>query len=171
MAISTPSFQPVVDWGNGIYSLLVQPDGKIIVGGYGLFWDYSKGRARSIARFNLDGSADPSFGPETWVEALGFWTTGLQSDGKILLSGNFGSVNGVSQPYLARLNPDGSLDADFPRGLDVQSPTQVVPLKDGKILVIGWVGDAEWYFAFGRLNADGSLDHTFAPAMYAERTG
>ncbi len=37
----------------------------------------------------------------------------LQPDGKILVFGNFQLINGVLKNQIARLNPDGSLDASF----------------------------------------------------------
>ncbi|MDF3129338.1 choice-of-anchor D domain-containing protein [Kiritimatiellaeota bacterium B1221] len=42
----------------------------------------------------------------------------IQPDGKILIGGNFTEVNGQPRAYLARLNPDGSLDPDFSPVLD-----------------------------------------------------
>jgi hypothetical protein len=40
----------------------------------------------------------------------------LQPDGKILIGGRFGHYNGVARNCLARLHPDGSLDASFDPG-------------------------------------------------------
>ena len=37
-------------------------------------------------------------------------TTTIQTDGKILLGGDFSSVNGVTRSRIARLNADGTLD-------------------------------------------------------------
>src|SRR5262249_46715308 len=58
------------------------------------------------------GSVDPGFAAGTdvngEVEALA-----VQPDGKILLAGDFGLVNGVPGSRYARLNPDGSLDTNF----------------------------------------------------------
>src|SRR5215831_6788698 len=42
-----------------------------------------------------------------------------QRDGKILIAGDFITVNGASRPRLARLFVDGSLDTGFPElGID-----------------------------------------------------
>ena len=160
------SFQPVLDEVGGWFiSLLVQPDGKIIAGGDGLFKSYVGGKlhGRGMARFNADGNADASFDAEPGVQ--GSWTTALQADGKIVLGGDF-VEGGDSRRHLARLNADGSLDTVFPRGIDVQTPvTQVLALNDGRMLLIGGVDDGDWSLGLGRLNADGSLDHTFRPAL------
>jgi Domain of unknown function (DUF5122) beta-propeller len=37
----------------------------------------------------------------------------VQPDGKLLISGAFTSILGVSRNRIARLNTDGTLDADF----------------------------------------------------------
>jgi len=37
----------------------------------------------------------------------------VQKDGKVVIGGSFTAVNGVTRQNLARLNPDGSLDASF----------------------------------------------------------
>ena len=41
----------------------------------------------------------------------------LQSDGKILMVGTFTIVSDAYRIRIARLNPDGSLDATFTQGL------------------------------------------------------
>lgn len=44
------------------------------------------------------------------------WAVAEQPDGKILIGGNFTSVNGTSRKNLARLNQNGSLDTTFDPG-------------------------------------------------------
>ena len=88
----------------------------------------------------------------------------VQSDGKVLIGGNFNSVGGVPRNRIARLNADGSLDSAFdPNANNYVWSISVQP--DGKILMGGGFTDvggvALNYFA--RLNADGSVDSTFFP--------
>ena len=85
----------------------------------------------------------------------GFRGFRLQPDGKILVYGRFQAVNGVIKNYIARLNPDGSLDnsfncdtCDFPIGSALVQP-------DGKIVIADAI--------VRRLNADGSIDASFTP--------
>jgi len=102
------SFDPNAnDW---VYSIALQPDGKILIGGS---FDTVGGVTRNhIARLNPDGNLDATFDPN--VFALGFVTSiALQADGKILIGGLFSSVGGVSKKNLARLNPDGTVDTSF----------------------------------------------------------
>ena len=65
---------------------------------------------KNIARLNADGSLDTSFDPvvDSTVSAVF-----LQPDGKILIGGAFGTVDGVTRGQIARLNADGTLDESF----------------------------------------------------------
>jgi hypothetical protein len=62
-----------------------------------------------------------------------------QSDGKVLIGGRFNSVNGLPLSGIARINPDGSLDAGF-QGQVSQSNSSVhcvAVQNDGKVLIGG----------------------------------
>lgn len=93
-----------------------------------------------------------------------------QADGRILLGGLFTSILGIPRSCLARVNPDGSLDASFdpnPNG----EVRHVMVEPDGRILISGTFTSLQpdgsptpiprRYLA--RLNADGTLDSSFDP--------
>ena len=142
-----------------IYSMAVQPDGKILIGG--AFITYQGVSRRRIARLNSDGSLDTSFNIGTGFSAS-VWAIAIQEDGKILCGGEFTSYSGQSRNRLARLNSDGSLDStlnnpvgDFVYQIELQD--------DGKILIAGaftLVG-ATTLNRIARLNSNGSIDNTF----------
>jgi uncharacterized delta-60 repeat protein len=95
--------------------VLVLSDGKILAGG---FFRVANGTARtSIARFNADGSLDPSFNPPDFFYLNGdspvIWDFELQSNGKIIVTGDFFGINGVFHYRVLRLNADGSYDNSF----------------------------------------------------------
>ncbi len=102
-----------------VSGLAVQPDGAILVAG-GLF--NSGGFSRnSIARFDTDGSLDFTFDPGTGAPAStrpdlpNVSAVTVQSDGKIILAGEFFSFNGVRRTGLVRLNGDaGFIQFDPP---------------------------------------------------------
>jgi len=86
-----------------------------------------------------------------------------QTDGKILITGNFNYVNGNPETFFARLNGDGTVDTRFnPPGF---SPIQkIFQLADGKILVAGTFANTfngATYRGLARLNEDGSIDSSF----------
>jgi uncharacterized delta-60 repeat protein len=153
----------------GVSTTAIQSDGKIIIGGN--FTGYNGTARNHIARLNTDGSLDASFNIGTGANGFGnstaIYSTAIQSDGKIIIGGNFTTFNGTASNYLARLNIDGSLDATFNVGTGAGgfSPTvNIIAIQsDGKIIIVGYFssynGTARNCIA--RLNTDGSLDASF----------
>ena len=149
--------------GSWAHALAVESDGKILAGG-----ETSAGSA--LARYNLDGSLDTSFGSGgTATNAIGIIRAlVLQPDSKIVVAGE--SSNGSEPEFaLARYNPGGSLDTSFGTGGKVLTPIAasgggeayaVAVQTDGKIVVGGQSGDGN-DFVLTRYNPDGSLDTTF----------
>lgn len=120
-----------------------------------------------------DGDLDPGFAPRIFkagqvAEIL------VQSDGKILITGEFKTVNGIPRSRIARLNADGSLDISF----DAFNVTRdfivltfgstIAQQPDGRILVSVRSFDSD-LSAIIRLNADGSLDQSFrSPTLFPD---
>lgn len=154
------SFDP--DVNGELFCTMLQPDGKILIGG--IIYDVG-GVARScLARLNADGTLDEGFNPQVGAGSMYVHCLALQADGKILVGGDFTTVNGTNCRGIARLNADGSHDTTFlpqPVG-DVLS---MAVQADGKILVggsftmIGGMSRANIAF----LNPDGTADGAFNP--------
>jgi uncharacterized delta-60 repeat protein len=119
--------------------VVVQPDGKIDVGGYG-------GAAKDFTLTRLTGggvmdttfaggSVLADFGGDNFARAVG-----LQADGKVLLGGSAsGTAFGV-----ARFHPGGALDSTFGKGGKAtvtfpaaSDPTSMAIQSDGKIVLAG----------------------------------
>ena len=155
-------FNPNVESGGprAVYSLAVQPDGKILLGG---FFNTVGGVNRDhLARVNPDGTLDPNFTP-------GFLdgptlSLAVQADGKVVAGGVFASVGGVSRTKLARLNADGSLDTGFTASANDQVSSLALQ-ADGRLVVAGRFtavnGTARNRIA--RLESNGTLDSAFDP--------
>ncbi len=148
----------------GVYSLAVQVNGKILVGGW--FTTLGGQTCNHIGRLNADGSLDSSFnsGADSYVVSLA-----VQADGKILVGGGLTTLGGQSCNGIGRLNADGSLDSSFNAGADL-SVDSIVVQADGKILVGGVFTTlgGQGRNAIGRLNADGSLDSSFNAVVKSE---
>jgi uncharacterized delta-60 repeat protein len=150
------TFNPNAD--NTVSTIAIQPDGKILVGG--AFNQIGGQTRRRIARLNSDGSLDTTFpdlgAGSVLVSSVSAFVIALQSDGKILIGGNFTFVymNAPSFQTLARLNSDGRVDTSFSPDSSISFVTAVVIQPDGKILVGTSSGIA-------RLNSNGTLDTTF----------
>mgnify|MGYP003538300011 FL=1 len=103
----------------------------------GDFQNYDIIPSNRIIRLNSDGSVD-----NTFINGNGFdetvLTIQIQSDGKILVGGEFSNYNDISYPFFIRLNSDGSVDNTFVTGTGFNSfVTTIVLQSDGKILVGG----------------------------------
>lgn len=157
------TYNPQITIANGVSALALQPDGKLLVGGYA-----SAPNGVALVRFNPDGSLDTAFQPllsyTNSAVGPGVWSIVVQPDRKILISGTFTSVNGVSRNSLAWLNPDGSLDLDFDLGAGA---VQLTALPDGKTLMAGPFKATDGMVRIGivRLMPDGSFDGSFRPVL------
>jgi uncharacterized delta-60 repeat protein len=131
--------------------LAIQPDGRIVDGG--IFTNDQGVRDYAIARLNIDGSLDPTFGPGSptpgvsvlaGTDSISPWRVALQPDGKIIAEGIQGGTGGYPI-VLARVSgADGSLDPTFGTGglVKVSLPGTanakgLAIQPDGKIITAG----------------------------------
>lgn len=153
--------------GGGGTSLLIQPNGKIIVGGFA----YLDGNNFFLARYNTNGSLDSTFGfGGRVITSIGNNTSDichdvlLQPDGKIIAIGE--SVHMTTNSFaLVRYNPDGTLDPTFGGGgavttsfTDNDSAATGLLESDGRIIA---AGSSSYRFALTRYNSNGSLDLSY----------
>src|ERR1043166_8739183 len=119
--------------------IVVQPDGKILIGGDFTSLSPNGGATvtrNRIARLNPDGTLDASFDPNAYntVSAIA-----VQADGKILVGGLFSgasSIGGATRNRIARLDAvTGAADPFDPNANGQINAIVVQP--DGKILVAG----------------------------------
>jgi uncharacterized delta-60 repeat protein len=151
--------------------MALQPDGKIVIGG---FFTAVGGQPRNrVARVNTDGSVDTTFNPGAGCEGRMvpadptdpfLFAIGLQTDGKIIIGGNFTNYNKAPRMGVARLNSDGSLDSNFNVGSGLDSWVRsILVLPNEQILLSGWFQNynSHGHDRMVRLNPDGSADETF----------
>ena len=164
----TTSFGGNGDTGN---SIVVQTDGKLVVGGSTTNLDDTTDFA--LARYNSNGTLDNTFGTSGKVKTTfaSFDFVGalaLQPDGKIVAAG-MTVINFMPNFAVARYNSNGTLDSTFGIGGRVITgfggSAQVFAAgvqADGKIVVAGYVNiNGNFNFALARYNSNGTLDATF----------
>jgi len=179
-----PAFNPGTGADNTIYAVLVQPDGKIVIGG--AFANYNGSAAKYLARLNSDGSRDtgftgPAFASSGWrVESLA-----MQADGKILAGGTFYFSGSPFKAGICRVLSTGALDATFngvTNGAHYSSSTsslanvyKIVVQPDGKILIAGdfsaYNGTANLFGGLARLTSTGAIDSSFTPPTASSYAG
>jgi uncharacterized delta-60 repeat protein len=157
--------------GDQATAVAVQADGKLVAAGTaftGQFSDFA------LARYNPDGTLDPSFGTggkvTTNIDGGGNDATALaiQADGKLVVAGSAFTGAGVDFA-VARYNPDGTLDANFGTGGKVTTDfaggfdqaNALIVQADGKLVVAGSTEFTAIDFALARYNPDGTLDASF----------
>ncbi len=175
----------ILDRANAVRIL---PDAKIVVGGvmtrnlvdvfYNIF--------PVVAQFNADGSIDAAYGkaglvvyalPTTLnglsgLSALDLKAMIAQPDGKLVLLGSTTATFSEEAIYLARLDPDGTLDPTFGTGgSQVVTAGSIIPFSqflegkalaiqpDGKLVVGGSFSIYEVVAL--RFQTNGTLDDTF----------
>ncbi len=159
-----------------VYTLAVQEDGKVLLGGHFTTLQPNGAGATTarqrIARVNADGTLDMGFDPKVNGSVH---NVAVQADGKVLLGGFFstlqpnGAGTATARNNIARVNADGTLDPGFdpkPNG----SVHSVAVQADGKLLLGGQftnlpngAGTPIVRQFIARVNADGTLDSGFDP--------
>jgi uncharacterized delta-60 repeat protein len=131
-------FNPNVEglFGVAVRKIVVQPDGKVIVGG--LFNSVAPNGGPSVARTNIarfhsDGSLDTNFDGNANSDVFAM---AIQPDGKILVGGYFTRIGGQFRNRIARLDPTNGLADSFNPGANDLVRT-IVPQTNGMILVGG----------------------------------
>lgn len=156
---------------NIVYCVQRQIDGKLLVGG--LFEKFNDSISPRIVRLHPDGKIDTSFhvgsgfniGYSSFLPCVN--VIRIQSDGKILVGGNFTSYNQQQNQFLIRLNSDGSIDNAFSMNSILGDQVKSIKILDNNKILIG--GNFSFYNPVNnqsfrglfRLNEDGSLDSTF----------
>jgi uncharacterized delta-60 repeat protein len=161
---------------NGAFSLILQPDGKLVAGGFE--GHDSTGSNYALVRYNPDGGLDATFGSGGRVSTDFFGldeigrALALQSDGKLVMAGEVRPNEDDSLFGVARYNPNGTLDSSFGSGGKIASNVfgpvginyAVMIQSTGKIVSAGFglAGSPPHVaFALVRFNPDGSLDPSF----------
>ncbi|WP_348811894.1 T9SS sorting signal type C domain-containing protein [Flavobacterium maritimum] len=119
-----------------IETVLLQLDGKIVVGGR--FSTFNGSTHNRLVRLNTDGSIDLSFSVGSGFDK-NVYAMAIQSDDKLLIGGTFLNYNGATIKRMARLNIDGSLDYSFATGTGFSNGEvrTILIQPDNRILIGG----------------------------------
>jgi uncharacterized delta-60 repeat protein len=156
------------------HAIAIQPDGKVVAGGQGGAGPVQTDFA--LARYNPDGSLDPTFGigGRVLTDFSGLFdrvnAVSLQPDGNIVAAGGTADTGGSGFDFaLARYLPDGTPDPTFGTGgkvslsfgnLDEASALGIQ--ADGRIVIGGFANPPSGLdFALARYDPNGILDPTF----------
>src|SRR6476659_8031497 len=130
------SFNPGSGADGEITAAVLQPDGRIVVAG--LFTSFNGFTHNRVCRLNANGSVDQTFGLGNGINNAAL-ALALQSDGRIIVGGQFTQVDLTLRNNLARLNTNGSVDLSFDPGPNGPSGdvNAIVIQPDGRIVLGG----------------------------------
>jgi hypothetical protein len=98
-----------VGTSNKVFSIALQADGKLLIGGN--FADIFGITVEALGRANSDGTPDTTFLSQLGVGFAGaVKAIKVQSDGKIIVGGNFTGYQGNPVNYLTRITVSGVAD-------------------------------------------------------------
>src|SRR5262249_2699825 len=143
---------PVGSSADAALAIALLADGRILLGGWS---DTGPRDGFALARYQADGSPDPSFGPTgsgTSTATVGFGAARanampLQADGRVVMAGL--ASNGLNADFaIARFDGSGILDTSFdgdgklltPVGSQDDSALALSVQPDGRILAAGMHG-------------------------------
>lgn len=132
---------------------------------------YDVTKMRQMVRVNMNGEMDSTFhyNKSTRQSAIGgnggISDATMQSDGKLILVGNFTTFNGIPANRIVRLNLDGSVDQGFNKGSGTDGDIYSIRFNSttNKIVICGSFNTYNGKPSSGvaLLNADGSAVTTF----------
>ncbi len=148
-------------------AIALQDDGKILVASEAYYT--GEENFKYLTRFNSNLTEDTEF-----KNAVSFdsYVDDVQSVGnKIYCSGRFSNVNGVTKNDVVKLNLDGSVDNTFDTGAGTDDYIGAITITPNGKVILGntYINTFNGVQCHGiaRLNANGSLDESFQPDVFA----
>lgn len=136
---------------------------RIVLGGF--FMNYGNTTAQHLVKVDLTGAVDATFNTAAGFNGM-VQDLAVQSDGKVIAVGNFGSYAGTVRGNIARIDTDGSLDNGFnTTPLPAPYAWSVAVKADGKVLM--GIGDP----TPGRKNLVQLLSNGTPDLNFARATG
>ena len=160
MGVVDSAFNPGYGANDDIFAVAMTPDNKIVVGG--AFTRMDTSNHAGITRLRANGDVDPSFNPATGVSNGVVRALAIQSDGRIILGGDFTAVGNWVRGRLARLNTNGAVDLTF--GAAADGPVFALAIQpDGNVLIGGLFTNVNGTVRRGlaRVNTNGVVDSSF----------
>ncbi|SHF90428.1 delta-60 repeat domain-containing protein [Flavobacterium segetis] len=161
------SFNTGSGFDGTVETVLVQNDGKILIGGR--FSNFNGTLYNKIVRLNPDGSLDVTFST-----GIGFdknvYALALQSDNSIIVGGNFLNFKGSANKRIIRIDSVGNIDTSFNAGTGFSNgEVRTILVQPDNRLLIGGTFSGTYKGAiaqrFLRLMPDGNRDITFSAGL------
>jgi uncharacterized repeat protein (TIGR01451 family)/uncharacterized delta-60 repeat protein len=162
-----PKFANGSGFNSTVWALAIDGSGNILAGGD--FTNYNATNCNHIARLLPSGKLDPNFLPSSNTPKEGtdqdVRAVATDSNGNVILGGDFATVNGTNWNHIARLLTNGTLDASFNPGFGPDNSVYSLAIQANNYIIIGGAFANYNLVAAGsiaRLAYNGALDTSFA---------
>ncbi|HMJ88307.1 MAG TPA: Calx-beta domain-containing protein, partial [Candidatus Acidoferrum sp.] len=131
------TFNPTLAVDAAVRAILVEPDGRIVIGGS--FTSINGVTRRHLARIGGDGVLDPSFLSNAFLGADNpVYAIKQQVDGRLLVAGDFHVFNGVTRNGITRLfEKDGGTDPTINFGNGANGFVAALLVQPDRRIVLG----------------------------------
>ena len=146
-----PSFTPYAGHDTILTSMTIGPDQRI-------YYGQSLNGVFRLKRMSTERVVDPGYNISATSSISGLQ---FQPDGKLLVTGGFSQLAGVSAIRMGRLNADGAPDPSFSSALGSSYTIRCMALQPDAKIMVGLYAANTTAPRVRRLNADGSLDAGF----------
>jgi uncharacterized delta-60 repeat protein len=161
-----PNFAPNLGGPSSARAMTVAGDGSFYL--VGPFDSIGATSLTGVARLMPNGTVDPNFMPPL----VAFQTTPYadrvvtMSDGRVLVTGNFGGFGSAATVYAVILNADGTVAQTFNAVRSDSAVIHYFPLASGKLLASDErvAFSQPQVYGLARLLSDGSIDNSFSSA-------
>ena len=148
--------------GGPVYAMALQANGELVIGGAFSAVD-SSGSRYHLARLFSDGTLDSNFLATGGGVSSTVWSLAVQTDGRIVIGGDFTSINGTARTRIARLNANGTVDGSFLPTNTISSSVLALAVQTNNAVIIGGTFSSSLFPSWNaRLNADGTTDTSFS---------
>jgi uncharacterized repeat protein (TIGR01451 family)/uncharacterized delta-60 repeat protein len=155
-----------------VWALALDSNGNILAGGD--FTSFNTTNCNHIARLLPSGGMDTSFLPSSGAPGKGtdkdVRAIAFDSNGNVIIGGDFSLVNGINLNYVARLTSTGALDTTFNPGVGPDNTVFGVAVQlNNSIIIAGAFANYNRVSrgSIARLTSTGALDTTFDPGTGA----
>ncbi len=151
--------------------MALQPDGKILVGGY--INRVGATARRGIARLTAAGALDTTFNAGAITNSVDDDQTAVnsivvQADGKIVFGGWMTSIGATPRAGIARVTSTGALDATFNPGL--LSGTSLIRLLPDQRLLVSATSADNLHYGLVLISSAGVIDASYTAGLNGEAT-
>ncbi len=152
-----------------VYALALDSAGNLLVGGD--FTSFNTTNCNHIARILPTGNLDTSFLPSSGIGTTNGTEQPVNSiaidpSGRVILGGNFTTLNGTNWNYVGRLLSNGALDTTFNPGFGADANVLAVAAQSDNSIVLGGTFhnfNLVSRNSIARLTPSGALDASFDP--------